>query len=82
MSEIVSFTVDDFIYPGDYSDGVYMYMLVASRIAGRICKLGLTYEDDFSFHASGIRSNGQRIFDYRFEKAEDAMLVRLQGIEN
>jgi hypothetical protein len=82
MSEIVSFTVEDFIYPGEYSDGMYMYMLVASRISGRICKLGLTYEDDFSFHASGLRSDGERLFEYSFTKAEDAMLVRLQGIEN
>jgi len=82
MTEIITFTVEDFIYPGEHSDGIYMYILVASRISGRICSMGLTYEEDFSFHASGLRSNGQRVFDYRFNKAEDAMLVRLQGIEN
>jgi hypothetical protein len=82
MTEIISFRVDDFIYPGEYSDGMYMYMLVASRISGRICSMGLTYEEDFSFHASGLRSDGERLFEYRFTKAEDAMLVRLQGIEN
>jgi len=82
MNEVVVFTVTDFLYPGEHSDGMYMYHLVSSRITGRICNMGFQYETDFVFHASGLRSDGYRVFEYSFEKAEDAMLVRLQGIEN
>mgnify|MGYP003636655105 CR=1 FL=1 len=82
MDEIVTFTVEDFIYPNEYSDGMYMYIVVSSRITGRICNMGFAYEEDFIFQSSGMRSNGDHVFSYKFNKAEDAMLVRLQGIEN
>ena len=82
MDEIVTFTVEDFIYSTEYSDGMYMYLVVSSRITGRICNMGFKYEEDFTFRSSGLRSNGERVFSYKFKKAEDAMLVRLQGIEN
>lgn len=82
MDEIVTFVVEDFIYSSEHSDGMYMYLVVANRITGRICNMGFKYEEDFTFDSSGMRSTGHRIFDYRFKKAEDAMLVRLQGIEN
>jgi len=78
----VSFAVEDFMYPNEHTDGMYMFILVANRITGRICNMGFKYDEDFIFSSSGMRSNGQRIFEYTFKNEADAMLVRLHGIEN
>lgn len=78
----LQFVVDDFIIPGEPTDGMYILLIVLDRITGQIANMGYKHADDFGFKGSSITTLGQRTFEYWFVDEETAMIVKMSIQKN